>query len=73
MIETDFHCSPEKYIIFGKLATLSIKQGPSNFAQAQKNTKACPLYVCTFKHHDIHPSSDLVIVFPALIDHHNVF
>ena len=29
---------------------------------------------CTFKYHDIHhPSSDLVIVFPALIDHHNVF
>ena len=30
-------------------------------------------YTCTFKYHDIHPSSDLVIVFPALIDHHNVF
>ena len=27
-------------------------------------------FVCM---HDIHPSSDLVIVFPALIDHHNVF
>ena len=28
-------------------------------------------FVCMY--HDIHPSSDLVIVFPALIDHHNVF
>ena len=30
-------------------------------------------FLPTFKYHDIHPSSDLVIVFPALIDHHDVF
>ena len=30
-------------------------------------------FVSTFKYHDIHPSSDLVQVFLALIDHHNVF
>ena len=42
-------------------------------SHCQHITKACSLYVCTFKYHNIHPSSDLVIVFPALIDHHNVF
>ena len=39
----------------------------------QHITKACSLYVCSFKYHDMHPSSDLVTVFPALIDHYNVF